>query len=101
MRPAVPGVPTPFDEEDERPVPREGSASASPTPTERRLSELLSRRATVGVTVEGQQEIERLEQRLANLPRREPVQAPQRQDELTDIERQFVQLALKTGNRRH
>ena len=128
----IPGISAPDDDEDERRAPRGRSAGgtqrAQPrdlgqgqeederTIIERRLTSLQYRRTSIGISVEGQQEIDDLEQRLASLPRRERpvevqvagtaqqpaqpnvaqqrgfVQAPQRQDELTDIERRLSSL---------
>ena len=82
----IPGISAPDDDEDER-APRGRSAGgtqrAQPrelgqgqeederTIVERRLTSLQYRRTSIGISVEGQQEIDDLEQRLASLPRRE------------------------------
>ena len=72
----IPGISAPDDdEEDERRAPRGGSAGGTQpqeqderTIIESRLSRLQYRRTSIGISVEGQQEIDDLEQRLASLP---------------------------------
>ena len=70
----IPGISAPDDDEDER-APRGRSAGGTQpeeqderTIIESRLSRLQYRRTSIGISVEGQQEIDDLEQRLASLP---------------------------------